>query len=88
VAITNNRIERLENGLVTFRFKHSNTNQWNTQSVPVPEFIRRFLQQVAPKGFVKIRYYGLLAPGKRKLLAVIHYLLGKVAEPIEQTQEF
>lgn len=86
VAITNNRIEKLENGSVTFRFKDSNTNQWNTQCVPAMEFIRRFLQHVVPKGFVKIRYYGLLAPGKRKLLAVVKYLLGTMAEPIDSTK--
>jgi hypothetical protein len=68
--ITNNRIEKLENGLVTFRFKDSDTNQCKIQSVPAMEFIRRFLRHIAPKGFVKIRYYGLLAPGNRRLLAV------------------
>lgn len=87
VAITNNRIEKIENGSVTFRFKDSDTNQCKTQSVPAIEFIRRFLQHVAPKGFVKIRYYGLLAPGNRKLLAVAKYLLGKMTEPTQSTQD-
>ena len=76
VAITNNRIEKLENGQVSFRFKNSNTDHWQTATVPVFEFIRRFLQHVLPKGFVKIRYYGFLSPNKRNLLAVAKYLLG------------
>jgi len=84
VAITNNRIEKLENDQVSFRFKNSNTNQWETATVPALEFIHRFLQHVLPKNFVKIRYYGLLSPNKRNLLAVVKYLLGniKVSEVI------
>ena len=76
IAITNNRIEKLENGQVSFRFKNSDTNRWQTATVPAPEFIHRFLQHVLPKGFVKIRYYGFLSPSKRNLLAVAKYLLG------------
>ena len=87
VAITNNRIEKLENGSVFFRVKDSYTNLWKTQSVPAMEFIRRFLQHVVPIGFVKIRYYGLFAPGKRNLLAVAKYLLGKIAEPTVSMQK-
>jgi len=40
VAITNNRIEKLENRSVTFRVKDSDTNQCKIQSVPAMEFIR------------------------------------------------
>ena len=77
VAITNNRIEKLENGQVSFRFKNSDTDHWQTATLPVFEFIGRFLQHVLPKGFVKIRYYGFLSPNKRNLLAVAKYLLGE-----------
>jgi hypothetical protein len=76
IAITNNRIEKLENGQVSFRFKNSETSQWETVTLPALEFIHRFLQHVLPKGFVKIRYYGFLSPNKRNLLAVAKYLLG------------
>jgi hypothetical protein len=76
VAITNNRIEKLEHGQVSFRFKNSHTSQWETVTLPALDFIHRFLQHVLPKGFVKIRYYGLLSPIKRNLLAVAKYLLG------------
>jgi len=81
VAITNNRIQKLENGQVTFRFKNSDTDQWQTTTLPAFDFIHRFLQHVLPKGFVKIRYYGFLSSGNRNLLAVIKYLLGDIAEP-------
>ena len=78
VAITNNRIEKLENGAVTFRYKNSDTDQWESTTVPVMEFIRRFLQHVVPKNFMKIRYYGFLASSQRHKLAVIKYILGEV----------
>jgi len=76
VAITNNRIEKLQDGQVSFRFKNSDTDQWQTATMPAFDFIHRFLQHVLPKGFVKIRYYGLLSPIKKNLLAVAKYLLG------------
>ena len=76
VAITNNRIETLENDKATFRFKNSDTGQWERTTLPAFAFMHRFLQHVLPKGFVKIRYYGFMAPGKRNLLAAALYLLG------------
>jgi hypothetical protein len=39
-----------------------------TCTVSAEEFIRRFLQQVLPDGFVKVRYYGLVSPTNRDLL--------------------
>ena len=76
VAITNNRIEKIENDRVTFRYKNSDTHQWETATLPALEFIHRFLQHVLPKNFIKIRYYGFMAPNKRNLLAIAKYLLG------------
>jgi len=81
VAITNNRIEKLEDGQVSFRFKNSDTDQWETATLPAFDFIHRFLQHVLPKGFVKIRYYGFMAPTKKNLLAVAKYLLGDIGKP-------
>jgi len=65
VAGSNNRIESLEHGRVTFRYKDSD-DQWRRCTVDAEEFIRRFLQHVLPKGFVKIRYYGFLSARNRK----------------------
>jgi hypothetical protein len=44
IAITNNRIEKLEDGQVSFQFKNGGTDQWQTATVPAAEFIHRFLQ--------------------------------------------
>jgi hypothetical protein len=83
VAITNNRILKIENDQVTFRYKDSQTDQWQLATLPAMEFIRRFLQHVLPKGFIKIRYYGFLSPANRHKLAIIRYILGHITSHIE-----
>jgi hypothetical protein len=68
VAISNNRILKLEDGQVTFKYKESATDQIKFCTIPAEEFIRRFLQHVLPDRFIKVRYYGLMSPGNRELL--------------------
>jgi hypothetical protein len=75
VAISNSRILSLEDGRVTFSYKDSATDQTRYSTIPAEEFIRRFLQHVLPKGFVKVRYYGLLAASNRHLLDQARQLL-------------
>lgn len=61
VAISNNRILKLEEGQVTFKWRdYKDNNQWKVMTVSAFEFIRRFLMHVLPPGFMKIRHYGLL----------------------------
>ena len=71
VAISNNRILELAKGKVTFRYRVSDTGKLRTCTLSAEEFIRRFLQHVLPKGFVKVRYYGFMASGCRQRLANI-----------------
>lgn len=75
VAISNNRILNLEHNKVTFRYREGDSGKWRTAKLPAEEFIRRFLQHVLPKGFVKVRYFGLFAPGNRHRLTVAQTLL-------------
>src|SRR3954453_14621381 len=49
----------------TFRWKDRSANSWRTERLPGVEFLRRFLQHVLPRGFHKVRYYGLWHPSKR-----------------------
>ena len=77
IAITNNRILSLDNGAVTFRYQNSGTGEWRTMSLPVNEFLRRFLQHVLPQGFHKVRYYGLLSPRNRVTLKRLQLLLAE-----------
>jgi hypothetical protein len=71
VAISNRRLVSLENGQVTFRYRSTDTGQLMLCTLSAEEFIRRFLQHVLPKGFVKVRYYGFFAPDCRKSLAAL-----------------
>lgn len=66
VAISNARLLSLENGRVTFRYKdYADANRSKTMTLSAEEFLRRFVQHVLPRGFVKIRHYGLLANRQR-----------------------
>lgn len=86
VAISNNRILKVENDQVTFRYREGDSGKWRTAKLSAEEFIRRFLQHVLPKGFVKIRYFGLLAPGNRQRLKLAHALLPMItAQPPSTT---
>jgi hypothetical protein len=75
VALTNRSLERFEQGQVTFRYTHARTHESKRLTLPVNDFIARFLQHVLPRGFTKIRSYGLLSPSRRKDLEQARYLL-------------
>ena len=67
IAITNTRIVAMDDTHVTFKHKQRDTGQWETCRLTGVEFLRRFLMHVLPKGFHKLRYYGLWHPSKRHL---------------------
>jgi hypothetical protein len=75
VAISNRRLVKLENDQVTFRYRATDTGEPKLCTLSAEAFIHRFLQHVLPKGFVKVRYFGLFAPGCRKRLAVVRQQL-------------
>jgi hypothetical protein len=77
VALSNRRLHRLTSDQVTFSYKDSGSGDTRFRTLSVEEFIRRFLQHVLPKGFVKVRYYGIFSPGKRHLLAAVRRLLAR-----------
>ena len=58
VGLSNHRLLSATDDAVTFR-----TRGEETATLHPHEFLRRFLQHVLPPGFVKLRHYGLLAPG-------------------------
>ncbi len=67
VALSNDRLVKLEGTKVTFQWRDSADNdkiKWLT--LEAFEFIRRFLLHVLPNQFVKIRYYGILSHRSRK----------------------
>ena len=75
VALSNNRIVGVQDDRVTFRYRDGATKQMRTTTLPAFAFIARFVQHVLPKGFVKVRYYGLFRLGNRRLLAQVRATL-------------
>ena len=90
IAISNRRLVSADDGGVAFRWKDYREDglaRWKTMRLAPFEFIRRFLIHVLPKGFHRIRHYGLLANANRTVsIAKARVLLG-VAQPetAEQT---
>jgi hypothetical protein len=69
VAISNRRLLAFDDAGVTFRYKDYRRDGGQRQRVMTlapDEFIRRFLLHVLPRGFHRIRHYGLLASSARK----------------------
>ena len=68
VAISNHRLVKLEEGRVTFRYKdYADSRKEKLLTLSAEEFLRRFVQHVLPKGFMKIRHYGLLSSRQREV---------------------
>jgi Putative transposase/Transposase zinc-binding domain len=68
VAISNHRLVKLDTDSVTFRYKdYSDGHRSRTMTLSATEFLRRFVQHVLPRGFVKVRHYGLLANRHRQV---------------------
>ena len=95
VAISNRRLIAADAGTVSFNYKDYRVDgaaRFKTMTVAAHEFICRFLIHVLPKGFHRIRHYGLLANGNRaENVAKARALLGvptsaRDPEP-ESTQE-
>ena len=75
VAITNARIEAIEETGITFRARDRRSGEVKHCTLPPLVFLARFLQHVLPKGFVKVRSYGLLAPRNRRRRELLRTLL-------------
>jgi hypothetical protein len=80
VAISNSRLLALDERGVTFRskdYRAKGNTRYKAMTLSPEEFMRRFLLHVLPGGFHRIRHYGLLANGGRRLgLAAARQLLG------------
>jgi hypothetical protein len=91
VAISNRRLIRFDENGVTFRYKDYRRDSTDRQRVMIlatDEFIRRFLLHVLPRGFHRIRHYGLLAGTSRKAnLDRARALLSVAPQPEDDTAE-
>ncbi len=76
-ALSDRNILNVKNDRVTFQYKDRTDKTFKKYTLDAFEFMRRYLQHVLPKGFVKVRYFGLLATKKRKILDHVNELIGK-----------
>jgi hypothetical protein len=86
VAISNSRLLAMDQRGVSFRWKDYRTTDPSTGAVkiktmtlPAHEFLRRVLLHVLPRGFHRIRHYGLLAAGARADIARVRALIEPLA---------
>lgn len=91
VAISNSRLLAFDDTGVTFQYKdyrRSGAERQQVMTIAADEFIRRFLLHVLPRGFHRIRHYGLLAGSSRSAsLARARTLLGVAPEPDDADPE-
>ncbi len=80
VAISNERIKNIENGLITFEYKdYKDNSKIKKMTITAEEFIRRFLLHVLPDNFTKIKHYGLLSNrNKKKNIRLCRFLISKI----------
>jgi len=95
VAISNRRLVKLQDSKLTFRYRdYADSRKEKLLTLSAEEFLRRFVRHVLPKGFMKIRHYGLLASRQRearlrlarRLLLVITVLPGAASAAIEPAE--
>ena len=80
--VSNRDILAVTDTHVTFRYKATRTGKRTVMTLAAHEFMRRFLQHVLPKGFHRIRYYGLWsAPSRTKLRRLQLAMGARLPEP-------
>jgi predicted Zn-ribbon and HTH transcriptional regulator len=91
VAISNRRLIALDAHRVTFKVKDyriEGPGRYTTMTLDVDEFIHRFLIHVLPKGFHRIRHYGLIASSNRaETIEAVRKLLNLAPSAAEQTSQ-
>jgi hypothetical protein len=91
VAISNRRLIAFDESGVTFHYKdyrRDGADRQQVMTLATHEFIRRFLLHVLPRGFHRIRHYGLLAGSARKAsLTLARELLNVAAPPDDDTPD-
>ena len=80
-AISESSLIACNERTVTFRYQDSRDQQRKTMTLPAHEFLRRFLQHVPPKGFHRVRSFGLLHPAHRITLRNLQLLLAPRRTP-------
>jgi hypothetical protein len=89
VALSNRRLVKMDptRKLVTFRYTQAKTGQTKFCTLPAEQFIHRFLQHILPRGFVKVRYYGLFGRRCGPRLAALQEQLRQAQPKPDQPTE-
>jgi hypothetical protein len=100
VALSNRRLIKwvdtgsMETSRITFQYRASDTGQLKLCTLSVEKFIQRFLQHVLPRGFVKVRYFGLLGASVRPRLLSLRQQLEQnqpidnaISQPVAESTE-
>jgi len=87
VAISNNRLVNSGDDVVTFRWRdYTDGNKQKVMTIKADEFIRRFLMHILPKGFRKIRHYGIFASrDKGDRMTLCKWLTGTYVTPTRES---
>lgn len=90
VAISNSRIVGMEGGEVEFRYKDNREEgKEKLCRMDGEEFIRRYVMHIVPKGFVRVRYYGILGGRNRKKdLEKARELIGGLMEAEKEVERY
>ena len=75
IALTDRRIVGLDDETVSFQYRDRKAGRTRICRVPGHEFLRRYLQHVLPKGFHKVRYFGLWHPSRRSQATRVRHAL-------------
>jgi hypothetical protein len=88
VAIANDRLVSFEGENVHFRWRdYAHANKSKVMRLQTAEFVRRFLLHTLPRGFTRLRHYGVLANRCRaRKLARCRELLAQPAPPPRETE--
>jgi hypothetical protein len=86
-AITNDRIESIADGHVTFRYRKTGQSRDRRMRLPAFVFLHRFLQHVLPKRLHKVRHYGLLSRRSKTDLDAVRAAILKSLEEVEPDLE-
>lgn len=81
-ALGAQRIVKDEHGRITFTYRESESGQTKFSEVSAPEFLRRFLQHVLPRGLQRVRYFGWLSPAAVRRWTRIQTLLDWQPPPL------
>ena len=77
IAISNHRLQSVDNGKITFSYKdYCDGGKVKTMTLSATEFLRRFCLHILPKGFRKIRHYGILSSRNKKTLRALQIKMG------------